>query len=205
MEEVGWSLVVGGVGSVEVGMEGELVIVEVNYYMEFLRELLGEVKFYSRLVGVGVGVGVRCGGGEDFWSEGGDAVLAMMELLDQVSSWWWVERCPSLGVLSLGGVLGEISGGGCIEFELEGDKIKFLDGGLARALMGRWERWVIKFVDQGVGGEHFYGVVRLMEGDFEIWGLEEGGPLALGGGMAWGVGNYSGGLVDIWGFGGRPS
>jgi len=187
MEEIGWSLVINNFpGNVEYGdyllegVEGEVVILEPQYYMEVIRGMLGEVKFSSGIFD-GILYVEAEGIGERFRGVGMDRELAFMNLLREVGQWYWMENCPSIGNLRMGDLLGEMSfegDRGGYDFEIlenEGvTEVRFSEGWIIRTLLGRWGRYFR--MHRGYrerDGMVYHGLMKFLEGDFEIWSPPE--------------------------------
>jgi hypothetical protein len=180
MMEVGWSCVIsnGGIGvggelDLFEGEEGEIVVLEPQYYMEYIRNLLGEVKFWS--VREGEEIVIYCRGEDEiFCGRGEDREIAFMRLLGSVGEWYWVENCPSIGNLR-GSEIGGMGGGSdSYEFEMlvEGgrNRIIFREHWVGRMVMHRWSRYILESLDVGVMKDMVYhGRMKFLEGDFEIW------------------------------------
>ena len=211
MSEVGWSMSYG-LGGINVredweireGEEGEVVILEPQFYMEFIRSLLGGGKFWSERIGEEIVIGVEYGG-EKFCGRGEDREIAFMRLLNGVGEWYWEERCPSIGNLRVDDIGGEYNpyiGMDRMEFEILGgevDEIIFKDYWIAKMVMNKWYRYVINGgSDRGLD-RVYHGRMKFMEGEFEIWSSVEvsGGLYGVTGvtGMSNGINYNVSGLV----------
>lgn len=176
---IGWERCSGvtwreGVGS----GEGEMMVMNIIYYMEWIRGLIGGGEFSGYSEGEEVVIQFRHG--EEVWvGRGLDRELAFLGLLYEIGEWYWCYGRPSLGEISITGVMEPygVDVGKGFEFEigesLDGMEIYFSEAWAARLFCEKWGRFMLERGEGRMMGDRCYhGKVLLVEGEFMIYSPE---------------------------------